>query len=90
VPYRAITDLPASVREHLPEHAQQIYRSAFNYAHAAYAGESDREVHAHTIAWAAVKRSYVKEGATWVLKEPSSAPSSSAGFRQNGDVVHGR
>jgi cation transport regulator len=66
MPYPDNTDLPASVRHHLPEHAQDIYREAFNHAYAAHAGEADREQRAHMIAWAAVKRSYVKDGELWV------------------------
>jgi cation transport regulator len=69
MPYRVNTDLPASVRHHLPEHAQDIYRAAFNHAYAAHAGEIDRERRAHMIAWAAVKRSYVKDGEIWVARE---------------------
>lgn len=43
MPYRSNLDLPPSVRSHLPAHAQDIYREAFNHAYAAYAGEIDRE-----------------------------------------------
>jgi cation transport regulator len=66
MPYRSNLDLPPSVRNHLPEHAQDIYRAAFNHAFAAHAGEADQEERAHRIAWAAVKRVYVKEGDEWV------------------------
>lgn len=62
MPYPTNFDLPSSVRSHLPDHAQDIYREAFNHAYAAHAGEVDREQRAHMIAWAAVKRSYVKGG----------------------------
>ncbi len=65
VPYRVNADLPLSVRAHLPDHAQDIYREAFNHAFAAHAGEGRQEEAAHRIAWAAVKRSYVKAGDTW-------------------------
>lgn len=30
VPYNDNSELPKSVRDHLPEHAQTIYREAFN------------------------------------------------------------
>jgi cation transport regulator len=43
MPYRVNSDLPAPVRTHLPEHAQDIYRATFNHAYAAHAGEADRE-----------------------------------------------
>ena len=66
MPYSANGDLPPSVRNHLPDHAQDIYREAFNHAYAAHAGELDREQRAHMIAGAAVKRSYVKAGDIWV------------------------
>jgi cation transport regulator len=66
MPYRVNADLPPSVRNHLPEHAQSIYREAFNHAFAAHAGDLRQEEAAHRIAWAAVKRSYVKEGEEWV------------------------
>lgn len=69
MPYQTNADLPASVRYHLPEHAQDIYREAFNHAYAAHAGESRQEEAAHRIAWGAVKRSYVKVGEYW---EPSA------------------
>jgi cation transport regulator len=66
MPYDINEDLPLSVRNHLPEHAQDIYREAFNHAYRAHAGEADREQRAHMIAWGAVKRSYGKAGDTWV------------------------
>ena len=68
MPYRANGDLPPSVRNHLPDDAQDIYREAFNHAYVAHAGEPDRERRAHMIAWAAVKRSYVKAGDSWVAR----------------------
>ena len=69
MPYSINAELPASVRGHLPEQAQDIYREAFNHAYAAHAGESNREQRSHMIAWAAVKRSYVKDGAMWVPRD---------------------
>ena len=66
MPYRINAELPPSVRRHLPEHAQDIYREAFNHAYAAHAGEIDRERRSHMIAWAAVKRSYAKSDDIWV------------------------
>ena len=65
MPYASNADLPASVRAHLPVHAQDIYREAFNHAYAAHEGDIRQEEAAHRIAWAAVKRSYVKVGDTW-------------------------
>jgi len=66
MPYRTNVDLPVSVSAHLPPHAQDIYREAFNHAYAAHAGEGRQEEAAHRIAWAAVKRSYVKVGNSWI------------------------
>ena len=67
MPYAAIEDMPESVRAHLPVHAQEIYRAAFNSAWTGYAryGAARREEIAHRVAWAAVKRSYAKVGAYW-------------------------
>ncbi len=66
MPYAAIEDLPSPVRRSLPQHAQEIFRSAFNAAYAGHADDPRREEIAHRIAWAAVKRSYVKLGGKWV------------------------
>lgn len=66
MPYVTNTDLPPPVRNHLPPHAQDIYRAAFNNAFAEHAGDPRQEEAAHRIAWAAVKRSYVKLGDEWV------------------------
>ncbi len=65
MPYAANDDLPVSVQRHLPPHAQDIYREAFNHAYASHPGE---EARAHRIAWAAVKRSYLKVGDSWVAR----------------------
>ena len=66
MPYLANDDLPISVRQHLPEHGQDIYREAFNHAWLQYAGDPRREEIAHRVAWAAVKRAYMKVGTVWV------------------------
>ena len=68
MPYRTNADLPDSVRRHLPVHAQDIYRAAFNNAFAAHLDDPRREEAAHRIAWAAVKRGYVKVGDHWVAR----------------------
>lgn len=62
MPYRAKHELPDAVQRHLPPHAQDIYREAFNHAFAAHGGEPRQEEIARRTAWAAVKRSYVKVG----------------------------
>ena len=66
MPYPTNDDLPAPVRSHLPPHAQDIYREAFNHAFAAHEGDLRQEEASHRIAWAAVKRSYVKIGNSWI------------------------
>ena len=68
MPYREISDLPDSVKNHLPHHAQEIYLAAFNNAWEEYAARADREIVAHKVAWAAVKRQYIKAGGQWVRK----------------------
>jgi cation transport regulator len=70
MPYPTNADLPVSARSHLPDHAQDIYREPFNHAFAAHAVESRQEEAAHRIAWAAVKRSYVKVGDNWLAGRP--------------------
>ncbi len=64
-------DLPPPVRAHLPPHAQEIYLGAFNNAWTEYAarGPEQREITAHRVAWAAVKRKYEKSGDQWVPRE---------------------
>ena len=69
MPYRVNAELPPLVRGHLPAHAQSIYRETFNSAFAAQAGEADRERRSHMIAWAAVKRAYVKQDDDWVPRD---------------------
>jgi cation transport regulator len=68
MPYTDISDLPASVKNHLPMHAQEIYLAAFNSAWEEYASRDDREILAHKVAWSAVKKQYVKVGKEWVKK----------------------
>lgn len=66
MPYARNEDLPAPVRDHLPAHAQDIFRAAFNHAFQAHADDARQEEIAHRIAWAAVKRAYEKVGDQWV------------------------
>lgn len=63
MPYRTEAELPPSVRDHLPPHAQHIFLRAFNHAWDEYGAD---EARAFRIAWAAVKRAYVKVGTEWV------------------------
>lgn len=70
MPYDKNKDLPESVRDNLPKHAQDIYRKAFNSAWETYdqpeerRGDASREETAHKVAWAAVKNSYEKNEKT--------------------------
>lgn len=67
MPYEALRELPESVREHLPKHAQEIYKEAYNSAWEQYdqpeerRGDASREETAHKVAWAAVKNKYEKD-----------------------------
>jgi cation transport regulator len=69
MPYDSNEDLPPPVRNHLPPHAQAIYREAFNHAFAAHEGDPRQEEAAHRIAWAAVKRQYVKSDGEWIHRD---------------------
>lgn len=75
MPYSSINELPDSVRDHTPKHAQEIYKEAFNSAWDEYKDPSDRrgnasrEEVAHKVAWAAVKQKYEKgENDNWRKK----------------------
>ena len=65
MPYARNEDLPPAVRNHLPEHAQDIFREAFLNAWREYAGDPRREEIAFRVAWAAVKRSYLRQDGLW-------------------------
>ncbi|HRJ06445.1 MAG TPA: putative cation transport regulator ChaB [Candidatus Saccharibacteria bacterium] len=66
MPYSNLNELPDSVKNVLPEHAQDIYKEAFNSAWDQYdtpeerRDNADREETAHRVAWAAVKQKYEK------------------------------
>ena len=70
MPYDSIGDLPDSVKEHLPKHAQEIYKEAYNNAWEQYKdpsqrrGDASQEETAHRVAWAAVKKEYQKNAQT--------------------------
>lgn len=82
MPYKKLSDLPDSVQDNLPKHAQEIYRAAFNSAWGEYDDPEDRrdgasrEETAHRVAWAAVKNSYEKKGDRWVKKGEHEAEKS--------------
>ena len=78
MPYQSNEDLPLHVKDELPEHAQDIYRAAFNSAWDEYAnpakrrGNESQEEVAHKVAWAAVKSKYTKKGDKWVSKDQAA------------------
>lgn len=71
MPYKSNSDLPERVKGNLPDHAQDIYREAYNNAWDQYKdpeerrGDASREETAHKVAWSAVKNEYHKEGDEW-------------------------
>jgi cation transport regulator len=74
MPYRTNQELPDSVKDNLPSHAQDIYREAFDSAWDEYRdpdkrrGNESREEVAHKVAWAAVRQKYEKVGNQWRSK----------------------
>lgn len=68
-------DPPESVKNVLPEHAQEIYQAAHNNALEQYEdpkkrkGDASLEETAHKVAWAAVKEKYEKDEKTGKWKE---------------------
>lgn len=66
MPYSNVKDLPDDVKNVLPEHAQAIFKEAFNSAYDEYADTSkrrtdeSREETAFKVAWGAVKKEYEK------------------------------
>ena len=73
MPYATDGDLPARIRHSLPAHAREIFRAAFNAAFESYGPSLRREEIAHRVAWAAVKKRYVKRGAAWVDRDTPTA-----------------
>jgi len=78
MPYTTVSDLPVSVKDHLPQHAQEIYLKAFNNAWQEYKdadkrwGDSSQEETAYRVAWAAVKKVYAKDEETGNWKRKRS------------------
>ena len=66
MPYKSTRDRPESVRDNLPDHAQEIFKEAFKSAWDEYAdpdkrrGSESREEVSFKVAWAAVKNEYEK------------------------------
>ena len=78
MPYNNLSDLPASVKDHLPTHAQEIYLEAFNNAFEEYKdaekrlADTSQEETAYRVAWAAVKKVYEKDELTGRWKRKRS------------------
>lgn len=76
MPYDTLKELPDSVRDNLPKHAQEIYKEAYNNAWDEYKnpedrrGDASREETAHRVAWAAVKNQYEKDDSGKWTKKP--------------------
>lgn len=68
MPYRTINELPESVRNVLPQHAQDVYKEAFNSAYEQYKsakdrrGDESRQDTSHKVAWSAVKKAGYSKG----------------------------
>lgn len=64
MPYDKKSDLPDSVQDNLPSHAQDIYKEAYNSAWDEYDHDESR---AHRVAWGAVEKKYHKnKDGDWV------------------------
>ncbi len=78
MPYRSNRELPDSVKDNLPSHAQDIYREAFDSAWDEYRDPdsrfrgSSREATAARVAWASVKKLYEKDKKTGHWKRKGS------------------
>lgn len=68
MPYASINELPEGVKNVLPDHAQDIYKEAYNSAYDQYdtpeerRGDDSREEVAHKVAWSAVKKAGYEKG----------------------------
>lgn len=75
MPYQSLSNLPDSVKDNLPKHAQEIYKEAYNSAWDQYKDPEDRrddasrEEVSHRVAWSAVKEKYEKREGDWVKKD---------------------
>ena len=66
MPYKKLTNLPDRVRKHLPKHAQEIFKKAYNNAEKQYDDPKKRKDGSskiettNKVAWSAVKKEYEK------------------------------
>ncbi len=76
MPYVTNADISYKISQNLPEHAQTIFRKAFNSAWEQYDGNEEI---AFRVAWSAVKKQYQKdEAGIWVLKRKDPVKKRSA------------
>ncbi len=76
MPYKTTRDLPDTIRNILPTHAQEIFKAAYNSAYDEYKevedrrGDESREETAFKVAWSAVKHEYEKgDDDKWHVKK---------------------
>ena len=69
MPYAKRSELPDSVKNVLPAHAQDIFKEAFDSAWDEYGHDESR---AFAVAWSAVKKSYHKNEKTGKWEEGAS------------------
>ncbi len=78
MPYSDLSNLPDSVKDHLPKRAQELYMEAYNNAWEQYKdpskrrGNSSHEETAHRVAWTAVKKQYQKDESSGRWKRKKS------------------
>jgi cation transport regulator len=72
--YHSLAELPDSVKDSLPKHAQEIYKEAYNSAWDQYSdpnkrrGNESREAVSRKVAWSAVEKKYEKKDGRWMSK----------------------
>jgi len=75
MPYENTSDLPQAIRNYLPVQAQLLFCAAFNHALSKFETPKTemkfgtQEELAHRIAWAAVKKRYIRKGGRWQKKD---------------------
>lgn len=68
MPYTQIDELPSAVKDHLPKHAQEVFKETYNNAWKEYAdadkrdGNEGHEEVAMKVAWSAVKKAGYEKG----------------------------
>ena len=72
MPFEAVKQLPVTIRDTLPDQAQEIYRKAYNQAWEEYDKEDHRGLNqqglAHQRGWTAVQHEYVFDLGQWHRK----------------------